>query len=197
MRALLRELRFTGEGTVLERLRAAAKKLVSRPPALEPDAVAGPDVPGVEVWSAVELLSPLAERCGAEVERFVTEVGVGAEVDTLDPRADAVSLLTLHAAKGLEFPVVFLTGCEDGLLPLRFGGGTDDAQLAEERRLFFVGLTRAQDQLFLSHAAERARHGSARETTPSPFLAAIGDAVLERQGEVSRKPKRVQQARLF
>jgi superfamily I DNA/RNA helicase len=121
-------------------------------------------------------------------------VGLGAEVDTLDPRADAVSLLTLHAAKGLEFPFVFLTGCEDGLLPLRFGGVADDA---EERRLFFVGITRAQDQLFLSHAAERARHGSARETTPSPFLAAIGDAVLERQGEGSRKPKRVQQARLF
>ena len=64
---------------------------------------------------------PLAARCGDDLDRFLAELALGDEVDTWDPRADRVSLLTLHAAKGLEFPVVFLTGCEDGLLPLRFG----------------------------------------------------------------------------
>jgi superfamily I DNA/RNA helicase len=102
-------------------------------------------------------------------------------VDTLDPRADRVSLLTLHAAKGLEFPVVFLVGCEDGLLPLRFGGAEPSAaELAEDRRLLFVGMTRARSHLYLSWAARRMRHGTLAETAPSPFLAAIDEALLER-----------------
>ena len=74
------------------------------------------------IHTAVELLAPLAERCGDDLERFRTELALGVEVDTWDPRADRISLLTLHAAKGLEFPVVFLVGCEDGLLPLRLPG---------------------------------------------------------------------------
>ena len=74
------------------------------------------------MWAAVEVLTPLAQRCGDDLERFLSELATGAEVDALDPRAEAVTLLTLHAAKGLEFPVVFLVGCEDGLLPLRLPG---------------------------------------------------------------------------
>src|SRR5439155_15223212 len=99
-----------------------------------------------DVHAAVDLLTPLAVRCGDDLDRFLGELSTGAEVDAWDPRADRVALLTLHAAKGLEFPVVFLVGCEDGLLPLRFpGAGGSDDEVAEERRLFFVGLTRAQD----------------------------------------------------
>ena len=76
-------------------------------------------------------------------------------------RADRVSLLT-HAAKGLEFPVVFLAGCEDGLLPLRFGPQPSPEEVAEERRLFFVGMTRARSHSFLSHARRRAWRGGPR-----------------------------------
>jgi DNA helicase-2/ATP-dependent DNA helicase PcrA len=133
-----------------------------------------------EIDAAVDLLSPLAQRCGSDLDRFFTELALGAEVDTLDPRADRVSLLTLHAAKGLEFPVVFVIGCEDGLLPLRWGSGDRPEDTAEERRLFFVGMTRARSRLMLCTARRRLRHGTVTETAPSPFLDAIDPAILER-----------------
>jgi len=200
VRALARELRFAGPGggPVLTRLKRAAHAIAERAPGGA--APGGPtlDARGVEAWSAVDLLAPLAERCGDDVTRFLAEVALGAEVDTLDPRADAVSLLTLHAAKGLEFPVVFLVGCEAGLLPFSWpGSAADDAQVAEERRLFFVGITRARDRLFLSHAAERTRHGATRAAGPSPFLAPV-EGLLERlNADTKPRPTRPQQMRLL
>jgi superfamily I DNA/RNA helicase len=151
-----------------------------------------------EVHQAVDLLMPLAARCEDSVERLLVELATGVEVDSLDPRADAVSLLTLHASKGLEFPVVFVVGCEDGLLPFRFPGQElSDEEIAEERRLFFVGMTRAQSHLFLSHAKQRLRHGGLREQAISPFLSAIGAGVLERVGEPVRQRPRSKQQKLF
>ncbi len=126
------------------------------------------------IRDAVELLRPLADRCGGDGQRLRDELALGVEVDTWDPRADRISLLTLHAAKGLEFPVVFVVGCEDGLLPLRWPGAEPDPDgEAEERRLLFVGMTRAQRRLYLSHAAERLRHGAVRPSRRSPFLARL------------------------
>ena len=145
------------------------------------------EVEEAEVRAAMDLLTPLAERCGDDLGRFLADLALGAEVDALDPRADRVSLLTLHAAKGLEFPVVFLTGCEDGLLPLRWGGAGD---LDEERRLFFVGMTRARSHLYLTHASRRTRHGTVREAAPSPFLADITETLLERVRAAARAPRR-------
>jgi superfamily I DNA/RNA helicase len=149
-----------------------------------------------DIWTAAELLLPLAHRLSSpnpsdDLPRFLQAIATGAEVDALDPRAEAVNLLTLHAAKGLEFPVVFLVGCEDGLLPLRWPGTapTDD-DLAEERRLFFVGITRAQDRLYVTHAARRFRHGSDRTQSPTPFLDAIDAGLFERLGDqVPVRPK--------
>jgi len=142
-----------------------------------------------ELAAAAELVAPLAERCGDDLGRFLAELALGEEVDTWDPRADRVSLLTLHAAKGLEFPVVFLVGCEDGLLPLRFGGRLDPAQAAEERRLFFVGMTRARSRLYLSHARRRRWHGTVRDAAPSPFLADIEEALLDQLRAAGRRPR--------
>ena len=136
---------------------------------------------------ALDLLAPLAARCGDDLDRFLAELALGDEVDTWDPRADRISLLTLHAAKGLEFPVVFLTGCEDGLLPLRFGPQLSPGELAEERRLFFVGMTRARSHLFLSHARRRAWRGSVREAEPSPFLAPLEAALLDHGRAAARR----------
>src|SRR5206468_9907760 len=132
-----------------------------------------------DVRAAGELLRPRARRCGEDLERFLTEIATGAETDALDPRAEAITLLTLHGAKGLEYDVVFLAGCERGLLPLRLPGSgpVTDSDAAEERRLFFVGLTRARERLLLSCAARRAMNGTDVNGTAvtsgrSPFLAA-------------------------
>ncbi|HZA84522.1 MAG TPA: UvrD-helicase domain-containing protein, partial [Actinomycetes bacterium] len=140
-----------------------------------------------EAAAALELVGPLAERCGDDLDRFLAELALGDEVDAWDPRADRVSLLTLHAAKGLEFPVVFLVGCEDGLLPLRFGGPLAAAEEAEERRLFFVGMTRARSHLFLTHARRRAWRGSVREAEPSPFLGDLQAALLDQAHSPARR----------
>ena len=142
----------------------------------------------VDVRAAGEVLAPLARRCGSDLERFLTEISLGAETDALDPRADAVTLLTLHAAKGLEFEVVFLAGCEKDLLPLRVPGREPltEPELAEERRLLFVGITRARARLYLTCASRRTRHGSTRDTGRSPFLAAIDPALLDRSGAPGR-----------
>jgi len=134
--------------------------------------------------SAVEMIRPLALRAGNDPEHLLAELALGGEVDTWDPRAEGVSLLTLHASKGLEFPVVFLVGCEDGLLPLVWPGG--DTDLAEERRLFFVGITRARSRLFLFHSRKRMLRGQTAEARPSPFLGDLEEMLLERREGVVR-----------
>jgi DNA helicase-2/ATP-dependent DNA helicase PcrA len=196
--AIARELRFAGGlgGAIAARVRLAGTVLAERcaQPALD-EADAG--LTAADVHQAIDLLTPLALRFGDDLDRFLAELSTGAEVDAWDPRADRVALLTLHAAKGLEFPVVFVVGCEDGLLPLRFGGPSGEADLAEERRLFFVGLTRAQDRLFVSHAQRRYRHGAERDMTPSPFLGAIDPGLLERRGDDAPRRPRDRQLRLI
>jgi len=148
--------------------------------------------------AAAELLRPLAAKLGDDLDGFLAAVAVGGEVDTWDPRAERVSLLTLHAAKGLEFPVVFLVGCEDGLLPLRWGSEEPAAaDVAEERRLFFVGITRARSRLFLSSSARRAFRGEARESRPSPFLADLEAALLDVREQRETGPRRPEQLRLL
>ncbi|WP_017538124.1 UvrD-helicase domain-containing protein [Nocardiopsis halophila] len=185
VRALAAELPLTpGEG-VADRVRTAAAALAER--------CAGDEEAATAARTAGELVLPLARRCGPDLERFLAELALGAEVDALDPRADRVSLLTLHAAKGLEFPVVFLVGCEDGVLPFRFPGEDRDAAAeAEERRLFFVGLTRAQRRLYLSRAARRTRRGAAADSAPSPFLASVpGELTMpvDEESAARRRPK--------
>ncbi len=127
-----------------------------------------------------EYLDPLlqvAER-SHQVEQFVSDVQLGVDVDLWDPRAEAVSLLTLHAAKGLEFPIVFIVGCEDGVLPIRFDGDASTENLIEEQRLFFVGMTRAEKRLLLTHAAQRRWQGKVRRLARTPFVETINPQLL-------------------
>ena len=132
-----------------------------------------------QMLEACELLRPAAVACGEDLERFLSDLALGTEADTWDPRADRISLLTLHASKGLEFPVVFIAGCESGLLPLTWGKASREV-LDEERRLFYVGVTRARRKLFLCRAGKRLWRGKRRELPPSPYLADIEEQLLER-----------------
>ena len=162
--------RTPGTGSVREQLEAACLGAGRRDAHLQ---------------EACELLRPTAVACGDDLERFLSDVSLGTEVDTWDPRADRISLLTLHAAKGLEFPVVFIVGCENGLLPLTWGKASRTV-LDEERRLFYVGVTRAMSKLYLCRAKKRRWRGKIRELAPSPYLADIEERLLERR--LSRIP---------
>jgi superfamily I DNA/RNA helicase len=117
---------------------------------------------------------------------------------TLKPQGESLTLMTAHRAKGLEFPVVFLTGCEDGLLPYRRQAGFSSS-IEEERRLFYVALTRAKDRLFLSYAHKRFLFGQSLAATPSPFVLDIEEELCRIQkSEVPvRKRPKGQQPELF
>jgi DNA helicase-2/ATP-dependent DNA helicase PcrA len=112
-----------------------------------------------------------------------------ADATRREETGDRVSLLTLHAAKGLEFRVVFIVGLEDGILPLRFGPGDDS--LAEERRLFYVGMTRAEDRLILTRAQQRKWRGRIQPLPASPFLLDIEGELLkvQRNSALRAKPE--------
>jgi DNA helicase-2/ATP-dependent DNA helicase PcrA len=107
--------------------------------------------------------------------------------DGLGIKGEKVSLLTLHAAKGLEFPVVFITGCENGLIPLERASWQIDP--AEERRLFYVGMTRAKSRLYLVRAKLRTLYGRTAETFPSPYLADIKEEL--KTYDKARKLKKI------
>ncbi|MBF0295334.1 MAG: UvrD-helicase domain-containing protein [Magnetococcales bacterium] len=144
----------------------------------------------VEMADALEWLTPLALRHGENESAFLTALTQGEELDWWDPRAQRVSFLTLHASKGLEFPVVFITGCEDGLTPWRWGGEASEAALEEERRLFFVAMTRARETLILTRARRRLWRGVARDMVISPFLTQIREELLEHQRAMAGRPPR-------
>ena len=187
-----------------EAVRAALSSVPEALPAVRADSPSDAELKRAEaitaIRSAADVLAPLADRCGTDLERFLDEVALGAEVDTWDPRADRITLLTLHAAKGLEFPVVFIVGCDDGLLPLRPWRGAE-IDYAEERRLLFVGMTRATTRLTLLTAAKRTLRGEVTECSPSPFLSSLDPAVLDRRGgapgQRARRRDRDQQTTLF
>ena len=135
-----------------------------------------------------ELITGAAETVADEegevgltpLDHFLQRAMLVSELDKLGPDADAVTLMTLHNAKGLEFPIVFISGLEDGLFPLA-KAYDDPALLEEERRLFYVGITRAERKLYLTHAEERRRNGEFMPSKASSFLVAIPEDMLEQR----------------
>ncbi|NUO80018.1 UvrD-helicase domain-containing protein [candidate division KSB1 bacterium] len=125
------------------------------------------------------------ETPGATIEGFLELVALITDYDQWDDKGNAVTLMTLHSAKGLEFPVVFITGLEEGLFPL-LRQEDADSDLEEERRLFYVGATRAKEKLYLAYACERARFGNeASAALPSRFLEELASDFIE-QAHVRR-----------
>ena len=112
------------------------------------------------------------------LDRLLEETALVADQDSYEGDADAVTLITLHAAKGLEFPVVFIAGLEEGLFP-HSRALDDEKELEEERRLAYVGITRAKRRLYLSHAWRRATWGMGQASVPSRFLMEIPAELMD------------------
>ncbi len=112
---------------------------------------------------------------------FLEEVALVSDVDDLAEKADAVTLITLHQAKGLEFPVVFIVGMEEGVLP-HFRSFPDPEQMEEERRLCYVGITRAKERVYLVHALRRSLMGGRAHNPPSRFLSDIPSHLVNSLG---------------
>lgn len=140
-----------------------------------------------ERWENVMEFRNVAAEAGAvSLQEFLENVALVAETDNLEEGASAVTLLTLHAAKGLEFPVVFITGVEENILP-HSRSQADAEELAEERRLFYVGITRAMDRLYLSYAFRRTYFGNTEACTPSRFLSDLPNDLLQGAGSASKR----------
>jgi len=135
-----------------------------------------------------ELLSAVKEyesiHPGTSVEEFLAEISLLTEIDTYDESLPAVTLMTLHNAKGLEFPVVFIAGMEEGLLP-HIRSLPEPTELEEERRLCYVGITRAKEKLFLTYSWQRDSFGQPIYNTPSRFLTEIPEKLLEKRASVN------------
>ena len=152
----------------------------------------GPE--GADRWENVrELVASAADRSedvtddpesGTPLERFLAEAALLSSAETVIGSEDGVTLMTLHTAKGLEWPVVVLTGLEHGLFPLARAEEQPDG-LEEERRLCYVGLTRAKDKLYLPWARARRRGGELRPGIPSRFLKALPPAIVEERRTTS------------
>jgi len=144
----------------------------------------GPE--GMErIENVKELIAGAAETVADEggelgltpLDHFLQHASLITDVDRQNPNADAITMMTLHNAKGLEYPAVFITGLEDGLFPLR-RAHDEPEQMEEERRLFYVGITRAMRTLYLSHARSRRRNGETMQCVPSSFLQPIPPALV-------------------
>ncbi len=125
---------------------------------------------GEDRWENVQELRRLAlEFSTRTLDEFLENVALVADQDTIKENINAPTLLTLHAAKGLEFGAVFIVGLDDGILP-HSRSFDEPEEMEEERRLFYVGITRAKDRLYLVRAVQRGGRGYAEETYPSRFL---------------------------
>jgi len=145
----------------------------------------------------LEKIKAIANR-HHKLKSVLDELMLDQDVDTIAFNTEKVSLMTMHAAKGLEFPIVFLTGCEKGLIPYAKDGiHTDD--LEEERRLFYVGMTRAMDILYLTYARKRSIFGNIQKRQRSPFIEDIEKKLTKLEKTVFKMPikKEEKQMELF
>ena len=173
---LVRELTAARRASVAERVATAAAGWAALRGRIYDDAES----------ESIARLQRRADAARAGMREFLTTAALQSETDRYDERADRVALMSLHAAKGLEFPVVFIVGCEEGLLPYLPPNRAADP--AEERRLFYVGMTRARHRLILTHATRRLLFGERLENRISGFVTDI-ESALRRAGQAPRRPR--------
>ncbi len=122
------------------------------------------------------------------IDDLLEQIALISDLDNFEDEDSAVTLMTLHNAKGLEYPVAFLVAMEDGIFPHQRSIG-DESQLEEERRLCYVGITRARERLYMTHAVQRNLYGGTRYGTPSRFIKEIPDQYITSSGPASKNPK--------
>jgi superfamily I DNA/RNA helicase len=140
-----------------------------------------------EEGDRVGRLKDLANGSPGDLISFLDSLSLERGIDHSGLLGDRVALMSLHAAKGLEWPVVFIAGCEDQLLPCTLFGDQDEE---EEKRLFYVGMTRARSRLVLSHAAHRTLNGRSLDMKPSPFTLLIPQNLRRPLERKPWKPKK-------
>jgi ATP-dependent DNA helicase UvrD/PcrA len=144
------------------------------------------DCSSEESIEAVRRLKQMGEGFKGSMEELLDTLSLERGIDHATLMGDRVALMSIHAAKGLEWPVVFITGCEDQLMPCSLFGSRDDE---EERRLFYVGMTRARSRLILSHVKRRTLNGRALTMKPSPFFDDIPNGICSPLERRKWKPK--------
>jgi DNA helicase-2/ATP-dependent DNA helicase PcrA len=154
------------------------------------------DMASRESTDLVDRMKDIALRMNGDMGAFIDALSLDRGIDHAGLKGDRIALMSLHGAKGLEWPVVFITGCEDMLMPCSLFGDRDDE---EEKRLMYVGMTRARNRLIISLSRKRTLNGRVLEMGPSPFLSLIPDdlcAPLDR-AKWKRKRKKQEQLALF
>jgi DNA helicase-2/ATP-dependent DNA helicase PcrA len=133
-----------------------------------------------ELFNTIEIFTSERENENREsnLSSFLEDVALLSDIDTMNSSRNSVTLMTLHASKGLEFPVVFITGMEMGLFPLQ-RNSADNSELEEERRLLYVGMTRAEESLYLTYARARRRYNNVNYCIPSLFIDEIPPQFME------------------
>ncbi|OWK27187.1 MAG: hypothetical protein US76_00860 [Parcubacteria group bacterium GW2011_GWA2_38_13b] len=144
---------------------------------------------GESRWENVKELITVAQKYNnlngeIALKQLLEDVTLLSDADDIEPKNDTVNLMTLHSVKGLEFPVVFITGCEEGLLP-HSRSWTDPVQMEEERRLCYVGLTRAKKIAYMTFAAQRNLYGRSENNAPSRFIADIPEHLIDFRSQIS------------
>lgn len=136
---------------------------------------------------ALQKLIAIANNYGSDVEGFLHHISLGSGIDTWEAKAERVSIMTIHASKGLEFECVFIPGCEEGIIPYSLNFRKPD--IDEEKRLLYVGMTRASKYLHISHAAKRWVNGREMQLPRSPFLDHIEDNLFEISAREKKQSK--------
>jgi len=161
---------------------------------MEPQAESKTNKPRVTLWVIVLVLIVAGgfalfkqeREDEASLKNFIEEMALVTDQDRQNENKKTVTLMTLHLSKGLEFPVVFMVGLEEGLFPSRQSfDSLDPTSLEEERRLCYVGMTRAEAKLFMIHARQRFIRGAEEHFPPSRFLKEVSDQYVSRKSSIS------------